>query len=1568
MEEEAINDALTIACIPLGKTDGVSIEKEVTIGGAKTITGFSMAQSIESIDRGTINDDKTLVDWSSQNPSNRESADFNEPVLAEIDQFVLIKKLGEGAAGKVYMAYDRETKLRVAVKGLPISMSAATREAIKGNFRTVVNLNHPNIASAREYHVICTVFYHDGATAEDFKMQVGDALLVMEYAEGKTLAAWRREQSSIDQKTILEIVRQIASALDEAHRQEIIHRDVKPANININIRSNGEPEVKLLDFGIAAEGFGDGVAGTRAYMAPEQASGGKYTASVDIYALAKVARELLTGSPNGENDSRMDTPERAVIARALSDDPQARYKSGKDFYDDLENAILEGGIKLPPEYRELLRTFNSEELSDSEKFDSYADSLDEFVRETVRLRKVSTQFTNDYDIYRFLFTAADLLRHVDRVRSRRRRRRRNPSSVKVSDVMARGAFKAACEGVAYLSDNPMPDEIRSICDSISYPPEPQKPKRTSDLKSITLSITRIEDPVFYGCDVDSDNIDDEFKVDPLRCGVPFAEFKKVFKEGDKVLITNPIESGETWQGSELVLEPDFLLSPQALGRASVWGQGALMYLLSAFARDWKATTDPGATGSGEDERPPKYRLMLGNMGDDCLAEEVAGGSEPQPRLTEQFIEANALDAVAHEVDGTWKEEAAFIRRNIHREIDQNMPNEFGVQPDQWQVEAPFVSPFLGVVGRMDAFAPAAALQGRSVVFELKSGKWNTYGKCPKNEHLYQPWLYGDMLFYSLGIRREDVWPRLYYAKRVVGKNNQIYEGCSFAVTTGRDNIRTVVNFRNKVVNVWRLMRENQLRPWFDKGNITPSSFRALGCGDKLWEGWLKRQAEELVNPILKADPLAKDYFWRFLAFEAAEDFCAWCGEGENSGGKSLSWKMSLPEKRQAGMVYSGLVPVSHALDEKGRELRIDFDRTLEPTNAFCSLREGDSVFLYEQTSDTSNPSNSRVFGGYVESFTEDDEDGTKEIRICLDPPQTQAAFTPDPGRQYIVEASLTNRGRNEYKGLYMFLAGCPRRRQLLLNQIKPYCDQPQPVIGNEGERVKNLVAHARAARDWFLVWGPPGTGKTSHLLRCYIEQVMATHGENVLMLAYTNRAVDEICDMLDRAGWDYWRIGTLSHCKAKYHKHIPGSAQLRFDNRESLLMAFENIKIVVGTISSLGADHSILHLGKRFDSAIVDEASQILEPQLLSLFCAPDDEAPREPLIGKFVLVGDDKQLPAVVQQSVETSAVTEESLRSIHLTNCRNSLFMRLKELSGEREELFGKMGVQYRMHEDIARFPNKYFYENLGVGDIVRQAASLPPAPFRASPFEKYVLSTRTGFFPVIAPEIGKNVKSNDAEAFICAEIVRVLLDKGTKYSDGGRERLVARDIGIIAPFRSQLATIRVRLEKVLGDVSLVKDIMIDTVERYQGSERPVIIFSAVVSKKSQFNALSPSEDDERKIESDKKLNVAITRAKEQFFLIGDRRLLFGLPSYKALIDEIEASYGAHYPKEPLAKYVAEKKTEEVVTSQGESSLQSPEQSAEQSAEQSTESYVATTAESVGKKKTLWSRFLAFIGVAEE
>ena len=121
---------------------------------------------------------------------------------------------------------------------------------------------------------------------------------------------------------------------------------------------------------------------------------------------------------------------------------------------------------------------------------------------------------------------------------------------------------------------------------------------------------------------------------------------------------------------------------------------------------------------------------------------------------------------------------------------------------------------------------------------------------------------------------------------------------------------------------------------------------------------------------------------------------------------------------------------------------------------------------------------------------------------------------------------------------------------------------------------------------------------------------------------------------------------------------------------------------------------------KHFSLAIVDESSQILEPQLIGLLSAQKD---RRCQIDKFVLIGDHKQLPAVVQQPQEESAVTEPELNAIHLRDCRLSLFERMlvqfKTENGYDERFVYMLTKQGRMHRDIDQFPNQAFYGNKNV-----------------------------------------------------------------------------------------------------------------------------------------------------------------------------------------------------------------------------------------------------------------------------
>ena len=119
MDEQSFNDDVTMGSPYRAVQSQTAAASERSMNDDVTIVdrpGGTRA----AFDGGTMNDDRTLVDLPGQNPAGQKSKEFDEPVLAEIDQFALIKKLGEGTAGKVYMAYDRETKLKVAVKGLPI--------------------------------------------------------------------------------------------------------------------------------------------------------------------------------------------------------------------------------------------------------------------------------------------------------------------------------------------------------------------------------------------------------------------------------------------------------------------------------------------------------------------------------------------------------------------------------------------------------------------------------------------------------------------------------------------------------------------------------------------------------------------------------------------------------------------------------------------------------------------------------------------------------------------------------------------------------------------------------------------------------------------------------------------------------------------------------------------------------------------------------------------------------------------------------------------------------------------------------------------------------------------------------------------------------------------------------------------------------------------------------------------------------------------------------------------------------------------------------------------------------
>ena len=231
-------------------------------------------------------------------------------VLGTIDQYELLKELGTGGFGSVYLARDTAERRFVAVKGLPREMrdSAEELERIRRNFELIVQLKHDNIVALRHLHQANKVAFNDFEAAKKLNVERGQTLLVMDYAEGVPLSRWAMQfpDGKVPIDKAIEVARQIASALDYAHQHKIIHRDIKPQNVVMQSREDGSFLVQVLDFGLAAEVRSSlnrsrtvssvtDKSGTRLYMAPEQWQGKDQKSSADQYSLAVLFYELVVG-------------------------------------------------------------------------------------------------------------------------------------------------------------------------------------------------------------------------------------------------------------------------------------------------------------------------------------------------------------------------------------------------------------------------------------------------------------------------------------------------------------------------------------------------------------------------------------------------------------------------------------------------------------------------------------------------------------------------------------------------------------------------------------------------------------------------------------------------------------------------------------------------------------------------------------------------------------------------------------------------------------------------------------------------------------------------------------------------------------------------------------------------------------------------------------------------------------------------------------------------------------------------------------------------------------------------
>ncbi|MBR1880798.1 MAG: DNA2/NAM7 family helicase [Prevotella sp.] len=504
------------------------------------------------------------------------------------------------------------------------------------------------------------------------------------------------------------------------------------------------------------------------------------------------------------------------------------------------------------------------------------------------------------------------------------------------------------------------------------------------------------------------------------------------------------------------------------------------------------------------------------------------------------------------------------------------------------------------------------------------------------------------------------------------------------------------------------------------------------------------------------------------------------------------------------------------------------------------LRRGDMVYYYRKDGDP-DLCHHILNKGMIERI--DDE----EIAVW---PNDNRQDTPDILRKesYAIEPATSDATTTAaLRSLIAFCGASPQKRHLLMGNLAPRQDTSQRLSRSYHPAYDDILLRAKQARDYFLLQGPPGTGKTSMALRFLVEEELSSHPSpltpHLLLTAYTHRAVDEICTMLEESGQDYLRLGSEAACDPRFAHRLLSSAFSEKPKLSDIRQRLERVPIVVSTTLTLLTRPFLLSM-KHFSLCIVDEASQILEPYIVGLLSSDS--------IDRFILIGDHKQLPAVVAQPDDDP----------RLHSCRLSLFERLlrQEREAGRKEFVGILQRQGRMHPDIAAFPNEFFY----------QQEQLQPVPC------PHQLETGLDYLEPSEDALDEQLKQHrvlflpaDDEASLVVDVLQRL------YRQIGHERFdAAHSIGVIVTYRHQIAMIRREMAR-LG-LSQLEEISIDTVERYQGSQRDVIIYSTGVQNHDGLDFLTANCFVEDGHTVDRKLNVALTRARKQLILTGNRALL--------------------------------------------------------------------------------------------
>ncbi|XP_051996519.1 putative helicase mov-10-B.1 [Xyrauchen texanus] len=419
----------------------------------------------------------------------------------------------------------------------------------------------------------------------------------------------------------------------------------------------------------------------------------------------------------------------------------------------------------------------------------------------------------------------------------------------------------------------------------------------------------------------------------------------------------------------------------------------------------------------------------------------------------------------------------------------------------------------------------------------------------------------------------------------------------------------------------------------------------------------------------------------------------------------------------------------------------------------------------------------------------------------------------------------------------------------------------------------------------YLIFGPPGTGKTVSLVEAIMQVNKSVVNAHILACAPSNSACDLLCERL--LGYvdahHLYRLyapsrdpRTLPKKLLKHSNWNEAQDSFYLPSRKEIM----DYRVIVVTSVTAGRLVSGGIAKGHFTHIFIDEAGQAVEPE-----CIIGVAGLLDPVKGQLVLAGDPQQLGPVLRSPLAQLHGLGQSLLERLMT--QNALYQKLQDGDPRYDSRFvTKLLRNYRSHPAILKIPNELFYENelqVFANQMEREA------------FCRWEHLPKKGFPVVFHGVMGKDEREANSPSFFNVTEIEVIVSylNKLKQTQGkkGLPKLTTNDIGIIAPYRKQVEKVRKALNTV-SELSQWKDIKVGSVEEFQGQERKVIIVTTV---RSSINYVKMDQDfNIGFLSNHKRFNVAMTRAKALLIVVGNPVILSKDPTWQRFIQYCEHEQG--------------------------------------------------------------------------